>query len=473
MSSPSSMLGPSCSTHPEAEAGWRCSTCGSALCRQCAVSRAAGYGRIAVCKLCGGAATDIRVRRALKNPFTAQTLREAVRWPFHKEGFLTSVACALVLWIIGTGALGTLLAEGLVLATLFHVTTSTARGEDTFHAPGDFRGFFEDILGPVIRTAFASIWAFGPVVAYLVFRRGNFFRNGDLLQPTGPEAAVVLLLLVVGTFLFPMALLAGALGAPLRYLLNPLVVIGYALKLGRDYVLIAGFALAISLGESALLSLLLFVDRTVAMPGVVQYTILLYPPLMLFRALGLLVRARGDELGYGGEEQYLVPVLDELQPEPQQEAQPEMAGSASVAPAPVLAEIELPHEAASMPPALALARRVTSSDVEGAVEVLRRAGKEVPPAALSAQAWIELSKACLQRGHGQLAILALRRAVEIAPEGPLAPHAFLQTARIYEENLGDRATSDKILAELIERHPQSAEARFAARRLQVHAARGP
>jgi tetratricopeptide (TPR) repeat protein len=465
-----SSLGPACSTHPDAEAGWRCSTCGSALCRQCAVSRAAGHGRIAVCKLCGGAATDIRVRRALKNPFSAQTLIEAVRWPFHKEGLLTSVACALALWIIGTGALGTFLAEGLVLAILFHVTTSTARGEDTFHAPGDFRGFFEDILGPIFRAAFASIWAFGPVVAYVLFRRGNFFRNGDLLQPTGPEAAVVLLLLLAGTFLFPMALLAGAVGAPLRYLLNPLVVIGYALKLGRDYVLVAVFALAISLFESALLSLLLWVDRAVAIPGVVQYTILLYPPLMLFRALGLLVRARGDELGYGGEEQYLVPVLDELQPEPQQEAPAEIA--ASPAP-PVPAEIELPHETESMPPALALARRVTESDVEGAVEVLQRVGREVPPAALSAQAWIDLSKACLERGHGRLAILALRRALEVAPEGPLAPHALLQAARIYEENLGEGAASKKILAELIERHPQSAEARFAARRLQAQAARGP
>jgi hypothetical protein len=35
---------------------------------------------------------------------------------------------------------------------------------------------------------------------------------------------------------------------------------------------------------------------------------------MLSRALGLLVRARGDELGYGGDSAYLVPVLGDRRP---------------------------------------------------------------------------------------------------------------------------------------------------------------
>ena len=426
-----------------------------------------------MCKLCLGAALPIRVRRAVAQPFTPQMLIDAVRWPFHKEGFLTSAACAVVLALIGQGGLGGLFAFGIVLAVMFHVTTSTAKGEDQFSTPGDFRGFFEDVLGPVFRVLVASVWAWGPTVAFVIWRRGGLFRDGNLMEPTGSGAAVVLLLLLAGTFLYPMALLAGALGAPLYYLLNPLVVIGYAIKLGRDYVLIALFCMAVSIAESILFSLLTFIDRYVLLPGVVQYFALLFPPLMLFRAMGLLVRARGDELGYGGEGSYLVPILGDRLPDeqlsPPQLPPLEHAESASVEPhAPATgSEIELPHETDAMPAALALARKVTGNEVEGAIDVLQRAGVEVPAAALSAKAWIELSKSCIDREKNELALLALRKAVEIAPEGPHAPQAWLQAARIYDEKLGNRTLSNQLLAELIKRHPASPEAQFATRRLET------
>src|SRR5437588_458944 len=136
------MPGPSCTTHPDVAAGWRCGTCNAALCPACAAWRIAGQGRIEVCKLCGGAAGPIRVRRAVAQPFSADRLIEAVRWPFHKEGLLTSISCALVLWILSKGGgLAALVADGVVLAVMFHVTTSTAKGEDEFQSAGDFKGF--------------------------------------------------------------------------------------------------------------------------------------------------------------------------------------------------------------------------------------------------------------------------------------------------------------------------------------------
>jgi hypothetical protein len=256
-----------------------------------------------MCRLCGGAAQPIRVRRGLIEPFGIESLRDAVRWPFRREGLLTALACGSVLWLIGlAGLLAGFFAFGVVLAVLFHVATSTARGEDEFGHAGDFRGFWEDVLGPVLRASLAGWWAYGPLVAYLVLRRDMS------LTP----AAV--LLLAIGIFLFPMALLAGALGTPLVQILNPLVVIGYPLRLGRDYALLAGFALAVSLSESLLLWIMAEVDRVIGLPGALQDTALLIPALMLFRAMGLLVRARGDELGYGGESGYLVPVLGRLRP---------------------------------------------------------------------------------------------------------------------------------------------------------------
>jgi hypothetical protein len=253
--------------------------------------------------LCGGLAKPIRVRRAAATPFGIESIWEAVRWPFHREGLVTTAACAAVLWLMSlAGFLAGLFAFGIVLAILFHVTTSTARGESEFRDAGDFRGFFENVLGPLMRALFASVWAYAPALAFFVW------KHKDLNDFTRGENAIALLLVFAGTFLFPCGLLIAALGTPMRQILNPFLVIGTVAKLGRDYALISGFAFAVSVTESAL-------NAAPIGSSLVQDALLLLPAEMLFRALGLLVWARGDELGYGGEASYLVPVLGDQRPE--------------------------------------------------------------------------------------------------------------------------------------------------------------
>jgi len=294
-------VGALCKRHPEALAGWRCDRCQAALCPACAAFRVAGQGIIEVCGLCGGIAPPIRVRRSAATPFGIESIWEAVRWPFHRQGLVTTAACAVVLWLMSlAGFLAGLFAFGIVLAILFHITTSTAQGESEFRDAGDFRGFFENVLGPLFRALFASVWAYGPAIAFFVW------RHQALDELSRGEYATAVLLVLCGTFLFPCALLIGALGTSMKQILNPLLVIGTVVKLGRDYALIAGFAFLISLAESGLLA--------VIGTGLVQDALLLIPAQMLFRALGLLVRARGDELGYGGDSAYLVPVLGDQRP---------------------------------------------------------------------------------------------------------------------------------------------------------------
>jgi hypothetical protein len=199
-------------------------------------------------------------------------------------------------------------ARGRALAICFHVTTSTARGEDELRDAGEFRGFFEGVLGPIFRALVAGLWLYLPIELW-------FFAHGEL-----PPFWLGAIMLLVGVFFFPMALLAGALGTPMKHLLNPLVIIGYPLKLGRAYALLAGFALAVSLCDSLLLRIFGWLDPHVGVPTLLQDFLLLLPALMLFRAMGLLVRVRGDELGYGGEAAYLTPVLGRLRPRTEQRA---------------------------------------------------------------------------------------------------------------------------------------------------------
>lgn len=462
-----------CTRHPDTQAGWRCEQCPADLCPKCAGWREAGHGRLEFCLKCGAIAHVLRDRRAVLQPFGPQSLAGAVRWPFSKEGLASAFACAFVLWLLSKGgALGTIVADGLVIAFMFQVTGSTARGHDDVRGAEDFRGFFEDVLGPLFRALVASIWAWGPFVAWVMAKEGGFFINGDAITLRAVTGPIPVLLLLAGTLLFPMALLAGALGVPVYHLLNPLVIVGYAVKLGRDYWLVSVFCIGVSLMESLLLRATGFIDQHVlGLPNVLQYTILLYPPLMMFRVLGMLVRARGDELGYGGESAYLVPVLGAVQPESglvardQDELLAAQHRDPEPARAPEVREIELTPEPDLLPAPLALARCVTNGDRQGAIDVLGRRGGDVPPTTLSAQAWIELGKACAAQGQSQLAIRALQLAVEVAPQGPLAPQALLQAARICDEKLGNRARSNQLLHELAERHPESPEGRFASRRL--------
>jgi hypothetical protein len=299
-----------CARHPESLAGWRCERCQAALCPACTAWRKAGQGILETCQLCGGLAPPIRVRRASAAPFGAHSLWEAVRWPFHREGLLTTAACAIVLWLMSlAGFLAGLFAFGVVLSILFHVTVSTARGESEFRQAGDFRGFFEHVLGPLFRALLAAVWAYGPALAFFLLL-GK--APGELSRG---ESITAVLLLLSGTFLFPCALLVGALDTPLAQILNPLLVIGTAFRLGLDYALVAGFALAVSLVESALHALI--------GTGLWQDAVLLLPAEMLFRALGLLVRARGDELAYGGDSSYLVPILGEAMPATELQPKPE------------------------------------------------------------------------------------------------------------------------------------------------------
>jgi hypothetical protein len=311
----------SCTTHGERRAGWTCGSCGALLCAEsCAAFRKVGQGILEVCLLCGGHAMPLRVRRAFLEPFGLQAILDAGRWPF-REGLLTAFACAAVFWLLGlAGLLGGFIGFGIVLAVCYHVTRSSAEGEDEFRDAGDFLGFFENVMGPVLRASLSAIWAYGPALAFMIWR-GRLFDGGTVADLHGLDYAVALLLLGLGVFLFPMALLAGALSAPLSRILNPLVVIGYAIKLGRDYALLAGFALAISITDSLLLAIVDRIDqRVLPVPLVLEYFVLLLPALMLFRAMGMLVRARGDELGYGGDSGYLVPVLGKLRPATEQGA---------------------------------------------------------------------------------------------------------------------------------------------------------
>src|SRR5206468_11492195 len=95
---------------------------------------------------------------------------------------------------------------------------------------------------------------------------------------------------------------------------NPIVLLGYAVKLGKDYLLLVGFCVIV-----VVLSWLTGMFGNFGFTAPLLGTALTnFERLALafvgFRGIGLLVRARGAELGYGGEDAYMVPALGDAQP---------------------------------------------------------------------------------------------------------------------------------------------------------------
>lgn len=70
-----------------------------------------------------------------------------------------------------------------------------------------------------------------------------------------------------------------------------------------------------------------------------------------------------------------------------------------------------------------------------------------------------------QRAAIDLALLAMKRATEVAPEGKLAPKAFLRAAEIAGEDLRDGVRRERLLREIVKRYPRSVEAEEARKGL--------
>lgn len=519
-----------CSNHSGSLAGWRCSGCGAALCADCTGTRRSAGTRLEICSRCGGLCAQLKVHRGELSPFTAESLLQTLRWPLSKGGLVSIAATSalLLLFSLGGGK-GRAIAIGVTLAYLFQVVRHTAHGGDDFPGPDDFRGYFEDIVGPSLRLMAALAWIWAPALAWNLWHRapqpdladqqrraiteamrpggkGMMVQgmrvvtgpNGTIEvqdrsapvaqtpaeaaeralpappasdsaasehalsdpapEPAKPSPLVPAILTLLGLLIAPMSLMASALKTPLRIAANPVVLAGYAAKLGRDYFMLVGFCL-LALGAA-------FVTRVaahLALGGFLASAVINVSGVFLafaaFRGIGLLVRARGSEIGYGGEESYLVPALGDAEPRWAPPEQPPEKPPEPKAP------IEIAHD--ERPAGVVFSQLLAQGDQDGMIDLLGRGGKDVPHVMMSANSWMALAQKAWQLKNGKAAAVALKRCLDAEPEGPLAPRAWVLAARVYDEALGDKATSDKLLRELARRFPDSEQGKFAARKLQA------
>jgi tetratricopeptide (TPR) repeat protein len=391
------------------------------------------------------------------------TLPGAVSFPLSRVGLAWIAAAAAAQALLSALGAG-LFAQVVPYAFYFRIVRHTAAGRDVFPVPGDFRGFFADVVRPVLRLAAATVWAWAPALAWLLHRRELEDLVRGRAADANPDGLLAAVLFLAGGMLAPTGILAASLETPLVRLLDPRVVAAPALRLGRDYALACGFWVLGGLASAGAQDLLHALFGPLALPGLgfARSAAALLFGFIQFRALGLLVRAHGDELRYG-------PADDSLALVPDEAVSSGKAGSGEAALALESYAIPLPDPGPDASAAHALVEALRASDPSEAVAVFERCTADIPALTLSAQAWVGLGNDCLARNKAQLAVAAFQGALDVAPEGPLAPTALLLAARTFDERLRDPGASDRLLRELVRRYPESAEGRFAASRLSAKA----
>ncbi len=288
-----------CQAHDRV-AGWRCDTCHEALCPDCAAEKTVHPAVITACTRCGGMAQTLTVHRREVAPLEAR-IPGAFRWPFKSDGFVTWAALVMLVTIFGSG--GAFIWVPGALAALFAVVRSTARGEEDMETPS-FTSLFDLVL-PVARLVLAMLPFWGPLLVYVLVVGPAQVRPGPLWA-----------LGLAGAAFVPQALLVAAVGAPVLTLLNPIAIVGTALKLGRAYAVYlttSAALLVLGLVLGALGLVFGFVPVPI-FPRVVEAAFLFYAPLVSARVAGLVLFVEGDRLHWDVPERYREPVLGQTRP---------------------------------------------------------------------------------------------------------------------------------------------------------------
>ncbi len=299
-----------CRTHPASRAGWTCDACGASLCPECVAEERFGSTVVESCSHCGGRALELKVHRS-QRPYVSR-LGGSVRFMTRPSTLFSlgalAIFCAVMSWL--GGLLGFLLQLGATWGWYFHIFLTAARGGE-LDAP-DFTDR-SDFTGPLFRALASSFFVWGPAVLYAVF----FGPEDDGADSRSLFVDPVFwLILGWGLFFAPITFMVAATNSSMLHLFNPVALVGWAFKLGKDYLIalgVVGAAMIVGVG----LGMLGGAVRGAGVPFVsrlIPEALGLLMPFFSAHALGVLLHVHGDKIGYGLESDYYEPALPGARP---------------------------------------------------------------------------------------------------------------------------------------------------------------
>jgi hypothetical protein len=473
-------LRPRCGRHGGARAGWVCSGCGTRLCPECAATRSAGpTSSNTVCVLCGEAATRLVAPRWQLRPFSERLL-SAPAWPLTKSVLASLVALAAFRAFLsyrgfaGIGATAAVAGAsiGAFWAYVFYIIRHTATGQRGLGVP-EFRDLKEDLFAPATKggAATAVIWV--PAVLYLLASNDWDFMALD--SPDKFKDPVIWLLLVLGIGYCPMALVAAATDIELGGMLNPVQIIRYIVKAGRNYA-VTVMAIVLMAIPGAIIEMVVEPAlRALPIPFVCRWLAEaagLYVPFVMARMLGTLLYVHGDALDWGSTSDYEDPVLPDAKPRGTAPP-PRTRKSQPVAP------LEPPMPSAGPVMAMAIedsvptviATEVAAGDGEVTGQDLARAmslyeaNARLDPHQLTPDQHFAVGHAAANEGRFPLAVRALKAAA--FSTHAIAPRAMIALARVYREGMHDPDSAASLFHEAVKRYPGTPVAAFAHEQLQT------
>lgn len=464
-----------CKRHPEAAAGWSCDSCQASLCPDCVAVRRAMSTEYHACGLCNGRALPLLVHRA-STPL-AQRLRGLWRYPFTPTGLMVLGATSALLALLRVTAqetflllkfLPTVFGLGFFWALFFSIIRGTARGEQEMETP-DYSELFADCVAPALRGFVGTSLVWLPGLLYLLHVKQwdvrkplddllmtpAFYVTGGLPQLDFSQVVgdpVLWLIILAGCTYVPMVLLLSAAGYSAVRMLNPLVVIGAARRLGRDYTLTLGVLAGLAVAGVLMHGVAAGV-RWVGVPvlsTLVSEFLTTLVPVLMARVLGLLLFTRGDSLEYGVASDYLEPVLGKAQP--RSELLP-----LNLALHPVAAQVPT-----SEPESLtALHRALEAQDTEQSLALYPSLREPRLVKQVSSAHHLFVGQAAVARGQYELAVKALEASADVAPDSPEASRALVLLARVYGERLREPERAQSIYRYVVHRYPNTDASRFA------------
>ncbi|WP_342380989.1 hypothetical protein NVS55_15040 [Myxococcus stipitatus] len=473
MPSPTAII---CQTHRGALAGWRCLVCQAALCPECAVGQRIQTVELVRCGLCGGDAEVLRIHRGVVP--LAHRLKRAWRYPFSLPA--VQLVLALGAFLAATGWVATMVPffirlpvlifyAGTFWATFFALVRESARGDTTLDIP-EFTELGRDVLAPGLRGVLVFLVASLPALAFALVAYSGVGAGMDvfswfILWRIPPELlrdGVFWLLVGMGALWLPVGLLLAASHQPAWRLLNPRLALSVVRGLGSDYwVGTAALAGLVPLHFAAhVLAAGLRLLPFPFVPHLLAECLTLLVPLLAAHILGLLLFVRGDQVGYGEPREYLEPLLGGTRPV--RDAPPLVGHMAMDSAAQEVVTRAVDQEAAFDGALGNLTTAMESRNIPLALATYAEL-EQFPAARVPAALHLFIGQAAAVEENFPLAVSALERAADVAPDQETAPRALVLLARVLGERMHETARAEEVYRYVQHRYPDTAAARFASK----------
>lgn len=220
-------------------------------------------------------------------------LPDALTFPLHSGGLIMLVAGSVSFTILLffakyafiAGGLGFALVGGYIAAFMMKIVNHSAEGEPGIPDWPDVSDWWDDILCPSAEMTLTSLVSFSPLLLYLVY---------SLVARETLSAPLTLLLLLAGSFYYPIALLSMSLFHSVPAL-NPALLLPAAFKIFSDYLVATGLFLIIVLVKWVCA---LYLKGIFLIGPFIDNFLMLYLVILQMRILGLMYFANKEKLAW-------------------------------------------------------------------------------------------------------------------------------------------------------------------------------